>query len=310
MRIKEKTRIKREIYKNNGGEKYISVERQLDYYRRLSIPYYKKRKKRFIYQFLEGVGGELTTKKFFESTSSSRLCFELFSWLANSDDISNIEFEYHLPPVKSKNGINLNGDNMDVFFIKNKDIYFIESKFFEEKYNKITDIPDAYYKETGSAISKRGKTIKTSLMDRYDGNKVLYELFPEYTYDLIDYLSFSKRDSNTGYFDLKQMVAHLFGICQFIYKAKEKLDGRKIYLCLIDYDFGKPFPDLALYFKEHTNIMMENYLDKLNVKAKFHMELDYVQNYVKSIPKDTLSFGTNTSIFETLKEFEIYLDKE
>lgn len=93
--------IKEYLIKQNNGNKYISDKEKIEYYQKLSKAYIKDNKvKRFIYQYLEGDGNELLSK-FFNVYSSSRLCFELYSWMANLDSISNIEFEYHLPSMRS-----------------------------------------------------------------------------------------------------------------------------------------------------------------------------------------------------------------
>ena len=113
--------LKKTLIENNHGELYISDKEKLEYYRRLCIPYFKNgKKKRFIDQLLDGNGNEIQRTKFFECTSSSRLCFELFSWMAKRKEITDIELEYHLPPLKSTFPMKAKGDNMDVFFIKEK----------------------------------------------------------------------------------------------------------------------------------------------------------------------------------------------
>ena len=53
----------------------------------------------FIEQFLHGSGNELK-KKFWSNTSSSRLCFDLYSWLCEEKGVKNFQFEKQLPAVK------------------------------------------------------------------------------------------------------------------------------------------------------------------------------------------------------------------
>ena len=107
--------LKESLIKQNNGNKYISDKEKVEYYQRLSKAYIKNNKiKRFIYQYLEGDGNELASK-FFNVYSSSRICFEMYSWMANLDRILDIEFEYHLPSMNSSS-FELMGSNMDVYY--------------------------------------------------------------------------------------------------------------------------------------------------------------------------------------------------
>ena len=75
-----------------------------EYLERLKTKYIKNGiEKTFEEQYLKAEGHELNSK-FFSPISSSRLCFELFSWMAGDDDIIDIEFEYFLPGLKSIHG--------------------------------------------------------------------------------------------------------------------------------------------------------------------------------------------------------------
>ena len=67
----------------------MEKELKLQYFERLIAP--NNSKKYFIEQFLQGSGNELVSK-FWKDSSSSRLCFDLYSWLCNVQSVSNFQF--------------------------------------------------------------------------------------------------------------------------------------------------------------------------------------------------------------------------
>ena len=80
----------------------------------------------FLLQYLNGAGNELGTK-FWQPHSSSRMAFDLYSWLKDDNDALDFCFEKQLDGMKS-GGM---GPNMDVFIETKDEVIFIESKFTE-----------------------------------------------------------------------------------------------------------------------------------------------------------------------------------
>ena len=298
--MKKQEELKKYLIKINNSDKYISDEEKVNYYKRLSKSYIKRFKvKRFIYQYLEGDGNELISK-FFNVYSSSRLCFELFSWMANHDDVENIEFEYHLPAMRSSSDHKLKGSNMDLYYVKNDDIYFIESKFTETVNNKINIIPDAYYKERGYAKSQRGIYLKSDLLYRFNNNYSLVGLFPIFVEEMISYVELYA-DDNQDWFDIKQEVAHIFGISQYIYKNRKLLINIKnIYFYNVIYRFDNEISLIATLFKNKVIEFMNNYLNKLELDLKFHYDFKYMQDIYKDIDDNEIAYGSDKKVKDIL----------
>ena len=107
----------------------INNEDKLRYLESMIQPYEKKKQKKyFIEQFLNGSGNELKDK-FWELKSSSRMAYDLYSWMKDDENIKDFEFEFKLPGLKSGG----NGPNMDVFIETKDELIFIESKFHNER---------------------------------------------------------------------------------------------------------------------------------------------------------------------------------
>lgn len=123
--------------------KYIPNEEKLKYFERLIIPYkFKGNQQFFIEQYLKGAGKELSGS-FWNVKSSSRMAFDLFSWIVNSHNVMDFSFEYKLPRLQSGG----ESPNMDVFIETSDEIIFIESKY-SEKANlnyKNGHLPKAYF---------------------------------------------------------------------------------------------------------------------------------------------------------------------
>ena len=295
--------IKKYLIKINNNHKYLSDKEKVDYFNRLFKTYKKRSKvKRFIYQFLEGDGNELLSK-FFNVYSSSRLCFELFSWMANHKDVDDFEFEYHLPAMKSSSNHKLKGSNMDLYYVKNDDIYFIESKFTETVNNKINIIPDAYYKERGYAKSQRGIYLKSDLLYRFNNNYSLVGLFPKFVEEMISYVELYA-DENQDWFDIKQEIAHIFGISQYIYKNRKLLINIKnIYFYNVVYKFDDNISSLAEYFRIKVIEFMNNYLNELELNLKFHYDFKYMQDIYNEIDDNEIAFGSDKKVKEILDKY-------
>ena len=282
--------IKEYLIKENNGNKYISDKEKVEYYQRLSKAYIKNNKiKRFIYQYLEGDGNELASK-FFNVYSSSRLCFEMYSWMANLDSILDIEFEYHLPSMKSSS-FELMGSNMDVYYEAYNDITFIESKFTEAVNNKNVIIPDAYYKEKGIAKSQKGAYLKSDLYYRFNNNYVLAKLFPTFIEDIIKSINVYAEDKQ-DWFDVKQEVAHFFGICGYIFKCQKKINNKNIHFYNVIYDFDKPSL-LAMEFKTKINTFIKEYIKALKLNISFDYDFKFMHKIYEEIPSDAKAFSSD-----------------
>lgn len=298
--MNKRKELKEYLIKLNNGNKCISDKEKVEYYERLSKAYIKENKvKRYIYQYLEGDGNELLSK-FFNVYSSSRLCFELFSWMANLDSVTNIEFEYHLPSMKSS-GFNLKGPNMDLYYEAYNDITFIESKFTETVNNKNAIMPDAYYKEKGRARSQKGIYLKSDLLYRFNNNYVLVRLFPDFVEDIINSIDLYA-DNKPDWFDVKQEVAHIFGICGYIYKNQKKLNNKNIHFNNVVYDFDKPSL-LATIFKSRVNTFMNDYIKSLKLNISFDYDFKYMQNIYEKIPDDAKAFASNKLVKDILNVY-------
>ena len=112
------------------AEKRIISEMTLSevksYINRLTIVY--KEDKMFIEQYLQGSGNELH-EHFWSSNSSSRLAFDLYSWMAVEPITIDFQFEKQLPGVVCKKSGPSGVPNMDVYFETKDDIVFIENKY-------------------------------------------------------------------------------------------------------------------------------------------------------------------------------------
>ena len=295
--------IKEYLIKQNNGNKYISDKEKVEYYQRLSKAYIKNNMiKRFIYQYLEGDGNELSSK-FFNVYSSSRICFEMYSWMANLDCIIDIEFEYHLPSMNSSS-FELMGSNMDVYYEAYNDITFIESKFTEAVNNKNVIIPDAYYKEKGIAKSQKGTYLKSDLYYRFNNNYVLTKLFPTFIEDIIKSINLYAEDKQ-DWFDVKQEVAHIFGICSYIFKKQKKLNNKNIHFYNVIYDFDKPSL-LAMVFKTIVNIFMKEYIKALKLNISFDYDFKYMRKIYEEIPDDAKAFASNKLVKDILSIYFKY----
>ena len=180
-----------------------------DYLRRLFIPYRKgKELKSFVFQYLQGSGNELK-EKFWSNTSSSRLCFDLYSWMASDKRYLDIEFEKKLDSIKSGN--RRVSPNMDVYYETEEGIYFIESKYTETANNSLykQNLPEAYWKEEEKYKNVKGKDVECKILDRYNGNVVVKDSFVEFINEIGQ---LALQETNTSWFDAKQETCHLLGI--------------------------------------------------------------------------------------------------
>ncbi len=205
---------------------------KLEYFERLIAP--NDSEKSFIEQYLEGSGNELRGK-FWSNKSSSRLCFDLYSWICKNKDVSNFRFEKKLPGViTGKNRVS-GVPNMDVFFEINDNLVFIESKYTETGNNwKYKEDPQ----ENGYCLSeaywgtdeKGYKSCKLTIGERFYNHPEIALLFSNFCNDIQNEIRARQSEySKYSWFDPKQETCHLFGIIFYI--INNNLRDRNVYLC-------------------------------------------------------------------------------
>ena len=248
-------------------DKYISVKEKQNYFERLIIPYKAKEQTRFfIEQYIKGDGKELS-KNFWNVKSSSRMAFDLYSWIAKCPKVIDFSFEYKLPRLKSGG----NGPNMDVFIETEDEIIFIESKF-SEKANlnyKNGHLPKAYYSE-----EPHGKK-SWSLYQRYYDYELICNEIIKFINDVDEFLTgMPQKDSNCEWFYPKQETCHLIGIIFMLLGIGDKhiqqsiLKGKelKFYNVFWKFDDDKEDSYLAEFFKSRALELFDKIPEFNNVK--------------------------------------------
>ena len=94
-------------------------------------------------------------------------------------------------------------------------------------------------------------------------------------------------------FDVKQEIAHLFGICQYIYKNRKILNNTNINFYNVVYDFGEGKSLLSTRFMDMAKKMVNEYIETLGLKIKFDYQYKYLQQIYLDISEEQLAFGTN-----------------
>ncbi|MBR4260981.1 MAG: hypothetical protein IKQ33_03400 [Clostridia bacterium] len=271
-----------------------------EYLNRLKSIYTKRGiEKTFEDQYLNGEGHELDSK-FFSPISSSRLCFELFSWMANDENIIDIEFEYYLPGLKSMSGHTISQPNMDVYY-ENEDINFVESKFTEQSYNKQDELSKKYY-DYYLEENNTNKSLSDIAAIRFYGNHIFAKYFIEFVNDIFAYCEENDLFNKKDWFDLKQEITHIFGIGQYIYI---KRPTKNINFTNLVYLFDDFTSKLAKQFKVLVVQMMNNYINELGLKILFFYNFESMQDYVRKIDINKNAFGTNRKIKDILKEYKL-----
>lgn len=284
-------------------------------------------------QFEKGKGKELN-RKFWTPISSSRLAFELYSWIANFSQCKDIEFEFKLPGIIS--GKKECSPYMDVYVRTEKEIWFIESKFTEEVkadslslslpqayYKQLTQTgeedfvssfnEDTYYKTTTGKLAKKSMSIK----NRFRGQEKVAKYFIPFVNDMMIAESLHNNNDNK-WFDAKQETCHLFGIIMYIIKNIEELqnDGidkvhlQNIYFCKHqEYSIHNSF---TATFLSEAEKMVANILDEYNIRnIKFEFGTSTVQDLLKKYGKEqsyaNVEKTVKQSILENFPGIEKYL---
>jgi hypothetical protein len=270
----------------------MEKELKLQYFERLITK--NGSEKYFIEQFLEGSGHELE-KKFWSDISSSRLCFDLYSWLCKEEDVKNFQFEKHLPGVLV--GVNKDGKkreapgtpNMDAFFEIGDDVIFIESKYTEkskweykdDKYKDGFYLSEAYWGE-----KKEGyKSCRLTIGERFYGYNKIAELFCAFCKEIQAEITKRKGDelNKFSWFDPKQETCHLFGI--IFYVIQNGIKNKNIFLCnnvyeIKDSDCFDISGSFVEVFKEKAELML-NEVFKVN-NCKFTFEVNTIQDMLQN----------------------------
>ena len=206
-----------------------------EYYKRLLSPYSDKqgKEKLFIDQYLQGSGNELESK-FWSPNSSSRLAFDLYSWLVNENCIVDFQFEKKLPGVICSKKGPAGVPNMDVYS--------------EDVYGGL-NITERFYGEENIALSF--SKFCNDIQNKIDSFKV----------------------NQWKWFDVKQETCHLFGIIFYLLGAKKEnkqyicthsknLLNKKVHLCNIIWKLGNENIDvkegsLPSYFEKEAKKLVK-----------------------------------------------------
>ena len=272
----------------------ISIEQKVEYYKRLCIPYKKRSaNKFFIDQYLNGDGNELKSH-FWSNNSSSRLAFELYSWLANEEKVLDFEFEFKLKGIKHSP----KRPNMDVFIETNEEIIFIESKYTEMSEPNLNKLPQSYYLK--NAKSTKNGDIKSELKARYYNDENACKYFTKFI-NLVDKHLNGNKNKRYGWLDYSQEIKHLIGIYLFLTDEKNKqYKDKKIRFYNIFYFDNKKHKDIEIdnYFFEEAEKMMKELID--NFDYKFYTIQDVI-NEIDNLSLEPNAFGLDKTVKENIK---------
>lgn len=277
----------------------ISKDLKIEYLDRLSTPYEKNGKQEcFKQQYLHGKGNELT-KKFWSLTSSARLCFDLYSWMACDPAYEAIEFEKKLPGIKS-GGREIHPD-MDVYYEKEDGIYFIESKYTEEinNMNYKKQLPEAYWNTNKTYKNSKGKDTNYFIEERYHDNNIVKDAFLHFIEEIE---SIAKDQKQKSWFDAKQETCHLLGIVLFAIKENPK---KKIHFLNVAANYCEdPF---AEEFRSKAEKMVNGIFSERSINVSFDYKLTSVKEYFKNtLSLDQNGYETEKTIRELITDESRY----
>lgn len=240
----------------------------------------------FIEQFLKGSGNELAGK-FWSDKSSSRLCFDLYSWFCTMKDIKDFQFEKQLPGVLTGKNRTSGVPNIDVFFQKGDDIIFIESKYTEsckwkykkDKTNNGYYLSEAYWGENGY------KSCTINIGERFYGNSKVAEIFSTFCSEIQREIDTRKNEHQRfSWFDPKQETCHLFGI--IFYVINNKIENKNIFLCNNVWECEKSGDcfDISGSIVEVFKNKAEEILNEIfkDNKCKFTFEVNKIQDIMQN----------------------------
>lgn len=299
----------------------ISVSQTIreDYYRRLTTPTSKG--DLFIDQYIQGSGNELNGK-FWSKNSSSRLAFDLYSWIAEDKGILSFQFEKQLPGVICISSGTSGVPNMDVFFETHDTLVFIESKYTEPKASlkyKNGDLSKAYWYD-----GKYGRA-NFDLSTRFYHQEEVAKSFSAFCETMQKATIGNKRN----WFDLKQETCHLFGILFYVLcasiegtsfscnldKARQVFNGKKVVLCnnvwgLVGDSFEEKELPLVEKFKKESERLLNDIFNQLQIDCHFSFAFNKTQDIVGTTDfygldfSTAYSYGTPNRIGEIMAQYE------
>lgn len=235
---------------------------KVTYFNRLIESYEKQNKKKFfIDQYLKGAGNELKDH-FWAEKSSSRMAFDLYSWMKDEKNVLDIEFEFRLPALAS-GGM---GPNIDVFIETKEELIFIESKFTESANLHYIDngyLSPGYYAPT------HGRK-QMSLNKRFH-NYFFADMFSKFCYDFESVMEENGWHTGIDWFEPKQETCHLLGLLFYIFDNRNriKVSGKKIRLLNIFWNMNGDckHSNLEKEFATMANTMISKILNEGNTNG-------------------------------------------
>ncbi len=268
---------------------------QKDYLRRLKTPYEKKGlRKQFFDQFEKASGQEIKDGKFWRIISSSRLCFDLYSWMADDDNYVDFEVE------KQLTGLNAGGSppNMDVYYETASDIFFIESKYTELVRGKFK-IPEAYWVETDAYHNTKGELTEKPILERYRGRSDVKDKFVSFIKN-VRILEESRKGAT--WFDSKQEICHLLGIVFYMLENKPQK-----YVHFLNVAANYSHNELAVVFCIRAEEMIQQILIANSISAPFDYQLCSVKDFFERFQLlDRKGYQTSKTVRELISDSELY----
>lgn len=276
-------------------QKEISEGKKKDYLRRLNTPYKKKGLiKNFYDQFNNARGQEIKNGKIWRIMSSSRLCFDLYSWMAYDNGYEDVELE------KQLTGLNGGGSspNMDVFFETSSEIFFIESKYTELVKGKFK-IPEAYWVETDIYHKTDGNTTSKPILKRYRDHADVKDKFVSF----IKYVrNIEESRKGATWFDSKQEICHLLGIIFYLIENKPK---KRVHFYNVAANYS--YSSLAESFRSKAEEMVKDILSANFITTSFDYQLCSVEGFFDNFMRwDKKGYKTSKTIRELVSDPELY----
>lgn len=266
---------------------------KLNYLEKMIQSYEKNHEKKyFIEQYLRGAGNELSGK-FWELRSSSRMAYDLYSWMKDAEEVVDFEFEYQLPNLKS-GGI---GPNMDVFIETRNELIFIESKFTEKA--NLHYIDNDYLKKAYYADEEYGVN-HLNLVERFYGNEWAKD-FSEFCIKWENIMLDNNWHKGVDWFEPKQETCHISGILLYLFNPdnNNKIKNKKIRLFNIYWKMGEDVvSNMEQKFCKHAQNLIDTIMRKYNPSIDFKIDAFSVQDMLTD----------NTKLSEHIVFPENYMD--
>jgi hypothetical protein len=250
-------------------------------------------KAHFITDYLNGEGDELGGK-FFSPYSSSRLCFDLYSWLGSPEYYSQgyeVVFEKYLPRLQlHKSNPH---PNMDVMIRRGDSLLFVESKFTEttkypcKKKDSQNDfgLPISYSENLDKLSPEDLKVLK----ERYYDNEEAAKGFHDF---IVGINSFANgHHTENDWFDPKQESTHLFGILFYLlgndksHSVQTDFGGaiKHVYFLNVVYGFDFKKSEMAKEFLKKGNALIKGLLKPSQPSISFDYGAISVQQFYQTV---------------------------